>query len=267
MEANTQFIPYKQTGYFSTIVTDYIAGDKKLQPFYNYPVSLEGIKGAIVQRKLFKTDRNLLASILTEQYQHTDLTDKQKSYIEKLQSDNTFTICTAHQPNIFTGPLYFIYKILHAVKLAEELQTALPENNFVPVYYMGSEDADLDELGHIFIDGQKYEWKTSQTGAVGRMKVDKALIQLIETISGQLLVKPFGAEIISLMKDCYQLGELIEQATFKLVNNLFADYGLLILLPDSAMVKKAFAPAMKRELLVGFSHPAVQQTVEQFPAE
>ncbi len=267
MEANTQFIPYKQTGYFSTIVTDFIAGDKKLRPFYNYPVSLEGIKAAIEQRKLFKTDRILLGKILTEQYQNTVITEKQKSYIEKLQSDNTFTICTAHQPNIFTGPLYFIYKILHAVKLAEELQTALPENNFVPVYYMGSEDADLDELGHIFINGQKYEWKTGQTGAVGRMKVDKALIQLIETISGQLLVKPFGAEIISLMKDCYQFGEMIEQATFKLVNSLFARYGLLILLPDSAIVKKAFAPVIKRELLEGFSHPAVQQTMEQFPAE
>ncbi|MFX8381803.1 bacillithiol biosynthesis BshC, partial [Acinetobacter baumannii] len=78
--------------------------------------------------------------------------------------------------NIFTGPLYFIYKILHTVKLAEELKTAVPENNFVPVYYMGSEDADLDELGFINLNGEKLIWNTKQTGAVGRMRVDKAFI-------------------------------------------------------------------------------------------
>jgi bacillithiol biosynthesis cysteine-adding enzyme BshC len=267
MDTTAQFIPYGQTGYFSKMVTDYIAAEKTLQPFYSHPVSIDGIKAAIEERKLFATDRPLLVEILNNQYKNTTLTEKQKNYLQQLGNNNTFTICTAHQPNIFTGHLYFIYKILHAVKLAEELQTALPENNFVPVFYMGSEDADLDELGHVFINGEKFEWATKQTGAVGRMIVDKALVQLMDTISGQLLVHPFGADIIGLMKDCYQLGVTIELATFKLVNALFAQYGLLILLPDNAIVKKAFAPVMKKELIEGFSHIAVQQSVEQFPAE
>ena len=267
MNTTAQFLAYRQTGYFSTMITDYIAGEQKLKPFYNYSVSKEGIKEAIEQRKLFVTDRALLIEIINKQYQHIELTAKQKTYISQLGNNNTFTICTAHQPNIFTGHLYFVYKILHAVKLAEELQIEHPENNFVPVYYMGSEDADLDELGHIFIKGEKFKWATNQTGAVGRMKVDNALIQLMETISGQLLVYPFGGEIIGIIKDCYQLGVTIEEATFKLVNALFAEYGLLILLPDSAVVKRAFSPVIKRELLEGFSHIAVTETVEQFPKE
>ncbi|MDN3658033.1 bacillithiol biosynthesis cysteine-adding enzyme BshC [Ferruginibacter paludis] len=267
MNTTAQFIPYRQTGFFSSMVADYISEAPRLQPFYMHPVSLDGIKASIEQRKSFATDRALLVDILNEQYETTPLTEKQKKYIHQLSSDNTFTICTAHQPNIFTGPLYFIYKILHAVKLAEELQAVIPENNFVPVYYMGSEDADLDELGHVFINGEKYEWATKQTGAVGRMIVDKTLVQLIEAISGQLLVLPFGAEITGLMKDCYQPGVTIEQATFKLVNALFAEYGVLILLPDSAEVKRRFAPVIEKELMEGFSHPAVQQTVSQFPEE
>ena len=265
MNTKAQFFSYGQTGSFSKMLTDYIAAEEKLQPFYTHPVSIDGIKASIKQRKLFQTDRTLLVEILKNQYQDSQLTDKQSQNIVALNSHDTFTICTAHQPNIFTGQLYFIYKILHAIKLAEELKIQLPENNFVPVYYMGSEDADLDELGHIFIKGTKYEWITKQTGAVGRMKVDKALIELMELISGQLSIFPFGNEIITLIKKCYQIGFTIEEATFLLVNELFANYGLLILLPDSAAVKNAFAPVIKKELLTGFSHLAVKETVEQFP--
>jgi len=266
MNNTAQFISYKQTGYFSKMVTDYIAGEEKLRPFFNHPVTKDGIKAAIEKRISFPTDRQLLVEILSRQYQDVELNGRQKHYLQQLSSDNTFTICTAHQPNIFTGYLYFIFKILHIIKLAEELQIEIPEQNFVPVYYMGSEDADLDELGHVFINGEKFEWATKQTGAVGRMKVDKALIQLIETVSGQLLVFPFGAEIIALMKQCYKEQVTIEQATFKLVNELFAAYGLLILLPDSDLVKRAFIPVIKKELTTRFSNKAVEKTVSQFPA-
>lgn len=266
MDTTAQFIAYGQTGYFSPMVMDYIAAAKGLQPFYAHPVSMQGITAAMEQRKAFATDRELLVTLLQQQYAQTELSAKQRAHLEILANNNTYTICTAHQPNIFTGHLYFVYKILHAVKLAEELKNKFPENNFVPIYYMGSEDADLDELGHIFIDGKKLQWETAQTGAVGRMKVDKGLLQLIERLSGQLSVDLFGEQIFALVKDCYQQGVTIEQATFKLVNALFADYGLLILLPDNAAVKSTFIAVMERELLEGFAHVAVKETVAQFPA-
>lgn len=260
-------LPYNTTGYFSAIVLDYISGQQELKPFYNHPVSLEGIKTAINNREGFNTNRPLLVKALTEQYKDIQLTQKQQLNIEQLKNNNSFTICTAHQPNIFTGHLYFIYKILHAVKMAASLAAQIPGSTFVPVYYMGSEDADLEELGHIYLDGEKYEWATDQKGAVGRMKVDKALLQMIEAVSGQLLVHGFGKEIIDLMKDCYQSGITIEQATFKLVNELFAEYGLLVLLPDSGLLKQAFIPVIEKEFLQGFSHKAVQETVAVFPAK
>ncbi len=260
-------LTYESTGYFSPIVLDYIKGAEQLKPFYDHPVSPEGIRAAIACRRQFTTDRKLLVQLLQEQYKDVDLTQQQQLYLQQLAGENTFTICTAHQPNIFTGHLYFIYKIVHAIKLADTLTKELPEYKFIPVYYMGSEDADLEELGHIYLGGKKYEWKTNQQGAVGRMKVDKALLQLIEDISGQLLVHEQGKEIVALMKRYYQLGATIEQATFKLVNELFAEYGLLILLPDRPLVKRAFIPVIKKELEQQFSHRAVQETVSAFPSQ
>ena len=267
MNINEAFISYNHTGAFSKMVTDYISGNDQLKPFYSHPVSMEGIKNAIESRKQSRTDRNLLVNELQKQYQSVGLSGKTKSNIELLANENTFTICTAHQPNIFTGHLYFIYKILHAIKLAAQLAREFPAYNFVPVFYMGSEDADLEELGHIWIDDEKYEWKTSQSGAVGRMKVDKALLQLLDSFSGRLLAYPFGEEIVSLMRDCYQDGVSIEQASFKLIHNLFAEYGLIVLLPANREFKKVFAPVVKQELEEQFSQKAIKETIAEMPGE
>ena len=267
MNCKASFLSYGQTGFYTKTAIDYVTGAANLQPFYKYPVSIEGIKASIAERKNFNTDRKLLVSVLQKQYASVEAGNEVVKNIDSLLSENTFTICTAHQPNIFTGPLYFIYKILHVVKLAEQLKVQLPENNFVPVYYMGSEDADLEELGHIYINGEKYEWTTNQTGAVGRMKADKALLKLLDSVSGQLLVNPFGAEIVALMKECYKEGTTIEQATFQVVNRLLGDYGIVVVLPDNAELKGSFAPIIERELVEEFSHTKVKETVESYPAE
>jgi bacillithiol synthase len=267
MQMSAAYLDYGKTNSFSSLVLDYLNGRDELKTFYKHAPSIEGVKAAMLHRKAFNTNRDLLPDVLKEQYKDIELTAKQQTNLNLLTSDNTFTICTAHQPNIFTGHLYFIYKILHAVKIAEELSVQISDAHFVPVYYMGSEDADLEELGHIFINGQKYEWKTNQTGAVGRMKVDKALLQLIELFSGQLTVLPHGKAIVDLMRSCYTLNTTIEQATLKLVNELFASFGLLVLLPDSRELKQAFIPVMEKELLEGFSHKAVEATISAFPSK
>src|SRR3954471_3709885 len=121
MEIDCQYISYESTGQFSKMMTDYVNGNEKLMPFYNYPVTLDGIKAAIEARKQFETPRTVLVEELRKQYKGLTLTQKQERNLQLLLQQNTFTTCTAHQPNIFTGHLYFIYKILHAVKLADFL--------------------------------------------------------------------------------------------------------------------------------------------------
>ena len=144
MKGTPAHLAYSQTGFFSATVLDYISGASELQPFYTHPVSIDGVKEAIVERKNFVTNRPLLVNVLTDQYKDVTLSKKQQYNLQQLNNPNCFTITTAHQPNIFTGQLYFIYKILHAVKIAADLNNKIPEAHFVPVYYMGSEDADLE---------------------------------------------------------------------------------------------------------------------------
>jgi bacillithiol biosynthesis cysteine-adding enzyme BshC len=256
-------VSYESTGFFSKLVADYLSGNENLREFYKHPVSIEGIRASIQERKAFKTNRKLLVASLTKQYEGIHLNALQEQNLQSLLGEDTFTITTAHQPNIFTGPLYFIYKILHAIKLANEMKLQLPEYDFVPVYYMGSEDADLDELGYIYLNGEKRIWETNQTGAVGRMKIDKAFLQLIDSIEGQLGIHPFGNRLITVFRECYSIDKTIQQATLELVNNLFASYGLLIVIPDNAALKQSFNSVIKKELEEQFSNKAVSETIHE----
>jgi len=267
MSFKAKYIPYYNTGAFSEMVLDFLARSNRLKPFYTGQYGIEGVRKLIESRKNTTLNRVLLVDELKKQYHATDTSALVKANIDSLLQLNTFTICTAHQPNIFTGHLYFIYKILHAIKLANELNAALPENHFVPVYYMGSEDADLDELGNVQVNGKVYKWETNQKGAVGRMLVDQAFTGLIDELAGQLSVEHFGNEIISLVRKCYTINKTIEQSTFELVNALFAAYGLVVFLPDNAAFKSAFIPVIKKELKERFSNKLVKETIEALPQE
>lgn len=266
MDCISTRIPYRQTGAFTKIALDYIDQSTQLGSFFSQPPTLQGIKKTIEARKRFSEKRDVLVNELKKQYETMRANKAVQENINALLSENTFTITTAHQPNIFLGPLYFIYKILHAIKLSEYLKTSLPQYNFVPVYFMGSEDADLDELGHTYAEGQKLEWKTKQTGAVGRMKIDKEFLKLIAQAEGQLSVQPFGKEIISLIKDCYKENVLIQDATFKLVNALFGEYGLIVLIPDNANLKKQAEKIFEDDLLNETSSSIVEKTAKRLEA-
>lgn len=260
MDCTTTRLPYRQTGAFSKIAADYIDQAAALQPFFGQLPTKQGIKKAIEERKHFVINRKVLVEELTKQYAAVVTSEKTKNNIDLLLADNTFTITTAHQNNIFTGPLYFIYKILHTIKLAEQLKASLPDNNFVPVFYIGSEDADLDELNHIWLGGEKLAWNTKQTGAVGRMKIDKQLLKLIDSIEGQVLIHPSGKEIVELLRQHYKEGTAIQDATFSFVNALFAEYGLIVLLPDNANLKRQAAKIFEDDLLHQTASGIVEQT-------
>jgi bacillithiol synthase len=266
MPFTTDRISYTDTASFSTLVTDYIAQENNLSSFIeNFP-SQKNIEAQIKKKATYTFDRKNLVKSINANYNGINVNPAVQSNIDLLLQENTFTICTAHQPNIFTGHLYFIYKILHTVKLATDLKKLYAAYNFVPVFYMGSEDADLDELGHINIDGEKWEWQTKQKGAVGRMVIDKAFVQLIEKIKGRFGNEVFGNEIIEAIDSCYSIGNTIQQATLAFVHFLFGKYGVVTLIADDVILKARMIPIFKNEIENETSHQAAENTTNKLAA-
>ncbi|MSQ38455.1 MAG: bacillithiol biosynthesis cysteine-adding enzyme BshC [Chitinophagaceae bacterium] len=283
MKFNATQISYRSTGLFSVLINDYIETKGTAQSFVNYAASKEGYKKAIEQRASFPSNRKVLVEVLQNQYVQlakevndaSVLNSNNNNAINKeafklvndnvnlLLKENTFTVTTAHQPNVFTGPLYFFYKILHAIQLAAELKKQFPKNNFVPVYYMGSEDADLQEVGSYNLAGEAYQWNTKQKGAIGRMKVDDELIKLLQNLEGYWSVQPAGKEALDVLIQAYQKGKTISEATLALVHAYFGKYGLVVLQPDDAKLKSLFINVMEKELRTGFSQIAIEATKEK----
>lgn len=256
-QGSVTYLDYASTGAFGGWVTDYLRAAPALQAFYRHPPNLQGLREAVATRRMAQPDRALLCQAIRATHASMPLTSAQQSNLEALTSPNTFTICTAHQPNIFSGYLYFIYKILHAIRLADDCARDMPDCRFVPVFWMGSEDNDLDELGQIRWYGQKLVWQTKQTGAVGRMVVDAALQQLIGQMAGTIGVEPFGKDIIHILQDAYPKGITIAEATTRFIQHLFADYGLLVLQPDQPALKRVMVPVFRKELESQVSHGLV----------
>ena len=249
---HAQKISYKQTDSFAQIIIDYVEENEALKPFFSFETNIKGIQNAIQKKQRQPVNRTALVSVLNKQYASIAKASEVQNNIDLLQSSNTFTVCTAHQPNLLTGQLYFIYKILHAIRLAHHLNAQLTAYKFVPLYYMGSEDADLAELNHFTVDGKKYEWNTDQKGAVGRMFVDTKLISLVDELAQQIGVQPFGNELIQIVQQAYTLGETIQSATFDLVHALFGRMGLVVLIAD--------APELKQQMIHVFEDDLFEET-------
>ncbi len=255
-------LPYKDTGYFSKLATDYISDDPGIKSFYNFAPTTDGLAQAIEERHKYPVDRKALVATLSRQYEQLPISAKTEANIQALLSETTFTVCTAHQPNLLTGYLYFVHKILHAVKLAEELSANHPGRHFVPVYYMGSEDNDLEELGMFKFRGDKYVWDGGgQTGAVGRMDTAS-----LKTLLNNLF-KTFGPpgnncdQLQDILTKAYLGHKTVGAATQYLVNELFGKYGLVVIDPDDAMLKASFIPVMEDELLHQAANPIITKQI------
>ena len=261
MSQSSMHIPFSSTHVFSKLINDYLEGKGTALDFVQYAPNSEGYRAAIEGRKKHPINRGLLFDVLTKQYSNLPQENAVNNQIALLKKDNTFVVTTAHQPNLFTGPLYFFYKIIHAIQLAASLKAAFPECNFVPVYYMGSEDADLEEVGSFNLDQTKCQWVTKQSGAIGRMQVDDALLILLKQLESYWTILPQGQKALEILKEAYQKGKTISEATLSFVHAFFGAKGLLVLQPDDAALKAAFIPVMEKELLTGFSHQAIQPTI------
>ena len=251
-------LPYQTTNSYSKLLIDYVNEDKKLNPFVNHFPALSNFKKQITEKKNHTIDRGVLVKVLKEQNFKFPLTIASKSNINLLQSEETFTVTTGHQLCLFTGPLYFIYKIISTINLAEQLKEKYPQNNFVPTFWMATEDHDFQEINHINLFGKKIAWDNKETGAVGSMSLDSFESVLVE-LKEMLGETENAKKLVSIFEIAYLKHKNLADATRFLVNELFGKFGLVIIDGDDKKLKKKFVPIIKKDVLQNGFVTAIKQ--------
>ncbi len=251
-------IPRSSTPFFSEKQRLFTENQAALSTWIQRPFSKEAFLEQLTEKQhvFGPAQRDLLQEGLEELYEDVLRSEQVQANIEKLGKDNCFTITTGHQLSLATGPLFFIYKILHVIKQCEELKVSYPAYEFVPVYWMASEDHDFAEIQSVQLFQQILKWDRSKGGAVGRMNLD-GLEKVVSEIHTKFQHHP-DSEIHTLM-DALS-GETYGKAFFQFVNELFGHYGLIVMDGDLPLWKEAFSSVFKKELLSGFSVKAVGQT-------
>lgn len=255
-------IAYPKTGYFSNLIIDYIEGNEKLKSFYKYTPEIDSFKRTLDDIPKGAVNRELLVRILKDQNTEINIPgSKTSSNIESLINDNTFTVTTGHQLCIFTGPLYFIYKIISTINVCEELKNKFPENNFVPIYWMASEDHDFEEVNKINLFGKTPEWKQEQKGAVGNIGTT-SMHEILEELKRLLGDSENGKILVKLFQQSYLEHDNLSDATRFLVNELFGEYGLVILDGNDKDFKKEFASILQDDIFNNSNYNNVNATID-----
>lgn len=248
-----QGIDLRDTHQFSTFFLDYLEGKEELKPFYSHLPRLESFEGAMAQKTFSQDKRQILHTSLTEQYKGLELGDAVSANLESLLEKSAFTVTTGHQLNLFTGPLYFIYKIVSTINLAKKLKQTYPKSNFIPVYWMASEDHDFDEINYFKLDGKKFEWESDQTGAVGDFALDKSFQNFLKEVS-------FAAPVFL---EAYRSSKTLAEAVRKYVHGLFGEHGLLIVDGNDTALKRIFSQVIKNDLLDHQAYKCATEVTEK----
>ena len=257
-------ISYQNSGYFTPMMNDYLNQESSLQSFYNRFPTIDNFENQIKekQQNYNSHNREILVSVLKKQYEGLSISELTRNNITTLSKENTFTITTGHQLNLFTGPLYFLYKIISTIKLTTELKKKYPDNNFVPIYWMATEDHDFEEINYFNFKGKKIKWNKESTGPVGRLSTE-GLQELISVFEIEIGSGINANELKKLFESAYGNTDSLANANRKLANELFGTYGLVIIDADDSELKSQFIPNIKEELLQNTSYKCVSETIEK----
>lgn len=265
-------LPLESTGSFEKTIISYINGHNTLKKLYDFEPQLDGLKARIAAGTNQNLNRPLLVDVLKSGYDSSGYLPEKKvaDNIDYLLDERTFCVTTGHQLNIFSGPLYVLFKLISTINLTEKLNKEFPDHHFVPVYWMATEDHDIDEINHINLFSKQISFNTSYKGKSGKYDL-AGFDDLSKSVTEILGDSDLAKVITEMISKSYLSSKTLAEATRKWTNALLGKYGLVILDADDPSLKKQFEPVMRKELEEQFTMNLVNKAAnilkDEFPIQ
>jgi bacillithiol biosynthesis cysteine-adding enzyme BshC len=226
-----------------------------LYPFTGTATNIAAVENNI--RNFFdNSKRKELHNILLSQNKDIVLTPKQLENIELLLQENTFTVATGQQIHVGLGPMYVWNKIESVLNTVSVLTSENSACNFVPVFWMATEDHDFEEIKDVVLFGENYTWETNQNGPVGVFDTAE-LKAVFDSIKLKFSNDLEALTRLQIIEDIYLKEKItLSAATRKLVQFIYGNSGLLVLDPNDAHLKAMSKNIWKKDILQRSIYPS-----------
>jgi len=226
----SECLPFSQIPHTTRLFADFLSDHPRVQQFYPRSAYFnQWFKDEASSMGHDSERRQRVSVILERQNQSWGASGKALQNIGRLRAGAS-ALVTGQQVGLFGGPLFSIFKALTAVKLAE--QATRSGIDCVPVFWLATEDHDLEEINHISIPGsdgsvQKLTAPTQglPDAPVGTLRFGAEIQAVVEAAIE--LLGPF--EISDFLREAYRPGETFGSAFARLFARLFADWGVILL--------------------------------------
>lgn len=267
-------VQYDKLPNFGKLFLDYVSADeesyRRASTFFNAGYKGNGDFFKVIDSKIqnYNSSRYFDKHTLIEIVKHQNVSfggnEHTAANIELLDNENTFAVVTGQQVGLFTGNLYTIYKAITAVKLVNDLKQRFPGYNFVPIFWLESEDHDFDEANHIYLinrqnmivrsgypqpaNEQEQEESRKDTRPVGGRKLETKIEEILSSLKTSLLHTDFTDKILEKVSNIYTFENDFKHAFAQMLNWIFKDYGLMFIDSDDREVKKLLIPIFEKEI-------------------
>src|SRR4051812_7027785 len=224
----------------SSLFADVLYHPDRTAPFYSHPYrELTSYQESAAQINFSDTQRAELIAALRQ-------SNPAGKSLERWAQRGTVAVVTGQQVGLFSGPAYTMYKVLHAVRLAEWLSAnGIPA---VPVFWLATEDHDFAEVNHVWVfDAEhrpvKLEMRRSASAQpVGEIALAAPPVRELRTALHGL---PFGEEVADLVEESYRPGSTMGKAFGELLKQLLKRFDVLQVDPMQPAFRKLAAPLLK----------------------
>jgi bacillithiol biosynthesis cysteine-adding enzyme BshC len=241
-------LPIEALPHQPQLLIDYLNSYERVSGFYQHKPQLESVLSVARDLQFPADRRSAVAAILRQQNELLGSGSATRSNLDRFEK-GAAAIVSGQQVGLFGGPCYAVYKAIAAVRIAKELTEKGVDA--VPVFWMATEDHDLDEVRRVsfFHDGKlvKFELpaELGNNAPVGRIPLG-AEISALQAEAAKILGA--GAEIAQTLSECYRPEETYGSAFGKMFARLLASLGLILLDPLDLRLHKIAQPIMAQAI-------------------
>ena len=218
----------------------------RVSGFYPHPPSVSAMQEAAREIKFDAGHRETLVAALRRQNEGAAT----EAHLDLLAQPDTVVVATGQQVGLYGGPVFTLYKALTALKLAATLrEKGTPA---VAVFWLATEDHDLDEVSHTWIYNPSHQ--PIKLDAVTEPAPGRPVGGVAATDPRPALLRdalsPFraGEQAHQLARSAYRQGGTFQAGFYGLYRQLLESYGLIFLDPMDRDLRRLAAPIFQKAI-------------------